>query len=228
MFLRDNPQFLESIDEYMINNSTIKETIGEDSLDIAKKVPAQSPPKFGSTQVKFSSTFNRTIGFKAEKQVESEGTKENTSRLGFITSQSPQQPPIGIAQAIKKYQTSLDKHGAGISPRRLVSHPPTYLDKKTEPIISKSPMKIVDRKVGNFVVQNSTIIEEDRRNLNNVFGMPLKSHWVFKGADQIQPGEIAFRIRGGDPNPEKVQTQPIIIDSMRVSQTSPTNYKVQH
>jgi len=27
-------------------------------------------------------------------------------------------------------------------------------------------------------------IEADKRNLHNVFGMPLKSHWVFRGGEQ--------------------------------------------
>jgi hypothetical protein len=45
------------------------------------------------------------------------------------------------------------------------------------------------------------------KNLNNVFGMPLKSHWVFKAVDQLQPGEVNFKLKdeqkptviGGEP-----------------------------
>lgn len=63
-----------------------------------------------------------------------------------------------------------------------------------------------------------SVIESDKRNLHNVFGMPLRSHWVFRGSPEEQcmtpqnnsnvkvPNIVAkARASGESPRPMRVK-----------------------
>lgn len=156
MFLRDNPQFLESIDDYMLKNSTIKETIGEDTLDqMGLKTTIPSPRRVAHHKtdvqppVKFNSTFKKT-GLKHMKTEEE--THEPPVAKAYQLPMQPTSAPVGIVQAIKKYQTQLERNGGGVglSPSKLTSNAPAYLDTAMPPV--RSPQKAIDRKGAKSVV----------------------------------------------------------------------------
>ncbi len=68
------------------------------------------------------------------------------------------------------------------------------------------------------VVTDTSVIESDKRNLHNVFGMPLRSHWVFRGS----PDQYMTPQNNGNMN------VPNIVAKARASGESPRPMRVKN
>lgn len=139
MMLRDNPQFLNSVDEFMLQNSTIKSI-------------AKSPE-----------TLLKTVAEVLEAK------RDKT--------------PLNSLRENKQYDNSTPSHNKK-SPLLTYNHRPSRLNNYHIDAIEQGKQGYKRKKSPNFKPSTdevSGVIALDKKNLHNVFGMPLKSHWVFRG-----------------------------------------------